>query len=91
MGIINTNLVICPGCGKVWKNIKEYIKDSKYEFISESDYVKGGDCPECKYENGVEPYRLLTIGELMEDKSDCWCDVALGKFLNALVGHKERL
>lgn len=94
MGIINTDLVICPGCGKVWENLEKYIEDTKYfSMVDEEGDIRarGGECSKCGYENGTEPYRLLTIGEILEDQRDCWCDVALGKFLRSLIEHEGRI
>lgn len=72
--LINPDIVICPGCAKVWDNLEKFKQDAK-----------DGECPECAYENGIEPYRLLTIEELAKDESDKFNDVALGKFLKTIL------
>lgn len=86
--LINPDIVICPGCAKVWDNLEQYKKDTK---CIEKDYddtlwvTSGGECPNCNYENGMAPYRLLTIEELKKDETTTWHEVSLGKFLNVIL------
>ena len=64
------NAIICPGCG--WVGTIETLQD-------------GGCCPECNYENGVEPNRLLTLSEMMEDSTMEYVDVRMDLFLKSLL------
>jgi len=59
--------IICPGCG--WCGL-----------IVE---LKAGSCPHCEYENSMEPERLLTVAELLQDDLPTFNDVNLGAFLRA--------
>jgi hypothetical protein len=59
--------IICPGCG--W-----------YGHMKE---LFNGACPNCEYENSMEPERLLTVAELLQDDSPTFNDVNLGAFLRA--------
>ena len=59
--------VICPGCG----------------WVGEIEDLKRGACPQCRYENGMEPYRLLTLAEAMEDDVE-YIDVRLDVFLRSV-------
>lgn len=62
--------IVCPGCG--WTGI-------------ESGLSPTGACPRCEYENGSDPYRLLTVTELLADESGQYANVNMGKFLHALA------
>lgn len=62
--------IVCPGCG--WTGV-------------ESGLSPTGACPRCEYENGTEPYRLLTVAELLADDSGEYANVNMGKFLHALA------
>lgn len=62
--------IVCPGCG--WTGV-------------ESGLSPTGACPRCEYENGTEPYRLLTVTELLADESGQYANVNMGKFLRALA------
>lgn len=63
------NTIICPGCGLILSKRK----------------LKKGACPSCGWENGVPPYRLLTIGEWIENKNDTGClNPDLSRFLTSL-------
>ncbi len=57
--------IVCPGCG--WVGGVDKLWD-------------GADCPACGYENGTEPYRLLTLSEMLEHKTE-YNDVRLDLFL----------
>jgi hypothetical protein len=57
--------VICPGCG--------WIGDV-------SGLGRWGECPKCRYENGLSPYRLLTVAEMREGEV-VYDDVRLDLFL----------
>ena len=61
-------IIICPGCG--WYGKRRALKK--------------GACPKCEYENGVEPYRLLTLKEIQES-STLYNDVRLDLFLKSLL------
>jgi len=67
--------VICPGCG--WTGLVQ-------ELVT--DIVAAGSCPACTYENGVEPYRLLTIREMLgtEFGDTQYIDVRFDLFLKSL-------
>lgn len=66
------SVVICPYCA--WKG--------------SIDQLGGfGDCPECGYENGIDPYRLLTLTELLQDSWTDFNDVRMGEFLTAILNH----
>lgn len=43
-------------------------------------------CPQCQYENGHTPFRLLTLRELLNVSGADYNDVSLGEFLRALKG-----
>jgi len=65
--------IICPSCGFVG---------------TEEDLVNYRDpnfkiCPECGYENGLFPYRLLTIREIVEGDG-VYNGVRLDLFLDSL-------
>jgi len=71
--------VICPGCG--WIGV--------LAGLGEND-----DCPTCGYENGIDPYRLLTLREILTDYGE-YNDVGLKLFLEAVfnllgIGIKEK-
>ena len=62
------NTIICPGCGKVYKDISSLPAD--------------GVCV-CSYENGLPPYRLLTLGEMCDDDME-YDTVRMDLFLTSL-------
>lgn len=64
-------MIICPGCG--WIGKKEDLKL----------FAESGICPICNYENGLEPFRLLTIQEILADDTE-YNDVRLDLFLRTL-------
>jgi hypothetical protein len=66
--------VICPGCG--WSGSVQQL----------STDIMVGSCPNCEYENGAEPYRLLTIEELIgtEFEDTEYHDVRFDLFLKSL-------
>lgn len=47
--------VICPGCG--WTGMVD----------NQDDYCGHGRCPNCKYEHGRYPHRLVTLAEMLEE------------------------
>lgn len=47
-------IIVCPGCG--WQG-------EKVELTERSGFCI---CPMCDYENGFEPYRLLTLQEILD-------------------------
>lgn len=68
--------IICPGCGWAGEN-----KD-----------LKRGACPQCEYENGMPPNRLLTLEEILEDEVE-YDEVRLDLFLSSVfrvIGFGER-
>lgn len=72
------DLVICPGCG--WSGA---IAELKHDV-----------CPTCGYENGIDPYRLLTLREILTDYEK-YDDVCMKLFLEAVfnllgIGRKEQ-
>jgi hypothetical protein len=68
-----TYTIVCPGCG--WAGKEEDLVDSA-GFL---------DCPECGYENGFEPYRLLTVKEMLQfPLGGHYHDVNMFEFLNAI-------
>lgn len=60
--------VICPGCGAVYEGV--------------SSLPEEGACV-CRWENGVEPYRLLTLEEMCHCKLE-YDNVRMDLFLTAL-------
>jgi len=63
--------IICPGCGWV---------GTEAELVHDA-------CPTCGYENGEEPYRLLTLAEMLAEPARAegvWNDVDIGPFLRAV-------
>lgn len=65
--------IVCPGCGWVGK---------EYDLEASSGFL---DCPECGYENGSPPYRLLTVKEMLDFPSEgAYNGVNIYEFLNAI-------
>lgn len=60
--------IICPGCG--WIGAVEALNQE-------------GGCPDCSYENGLEPYRLLTLAEMLNDAGE-YADIRMDLFLKSL-------
>lgn len=60
--------IICPGCG--WTGTTEMLGH-------------WGDCPECDYENRLEPNRLLTLSEMVENNGR-YNEVRMDLFLKSL-------
>lgn len=60
-------VVICSGCG--WTGTVETLNR--------------GDCPNCGQENNLEPNRLLTLSEMLEDDEE-YGRVRMDLFLKAL-------
>jgi len=60
--------IICPGCG--WVGTIEGLDH-------------WGACPQCEYENGVDPNRLLTLSEMLADEGE-YSDARIGLFLKSL-------
>ena len=56
--------VICPGCG----------------WTGSVDQLQYGACPDCWYENGTYPYRLLTLSEMLKHETE-YNDVRFDLFL----------
>ena len=46
-------------------------------------WASGGACPQCGYENGLPPNRLLTLSEILNDSME-YNDVMLDLFLKSL-------
>lgn len=42
-------------------------------------------CPKCEWENGVEPYRLLTLDELVKDGDGIYNDICMSAFLISVI------
>ena len=63
------DVIICPGCG--------WIGD-------EGGLAAHGDCPRCGYENGCEPFRLLSLGEMIKSNVE-YVDVRFDLFLRSLL------
>ena len=61
------DVIVCPGCG----------------WIGDMEGLNDGACPECRYESGVSPYRLLTVKEMLEDELE-YNDVRIDLFLASL-------
>jgi len=55
------NTIICPGYG--WTGITDELNN-----ISDEPYEPFLTCPSCRYQIGIEPWRLLTVRELLSDK-----------------------
>ncbi len=68
-----SQVIICPGCA--WTGTIETL--GKY-----------GQCPECGYENGADPNRLLTIDEIEASEGE-FNNVLLGPFLHAFLEDRE--
>lgn len=67
--------IVCPGCGWVGKE----------EELSTQMGMGPVVCPDCKYENGQAPWRLLTVKELLEfPQEGDYNQVNLYEFLNAI-------
>lgn len=67
----NQSLIVCPGC--CWEGEIQ-------------DLGKYGECPKCGYENGAEPFRLLTVAEILaEEATGEYQDVRLGLFLRKVL------
>lgn len=60
------NKVVCPGCG--WIGVAGELAAYR------------GACPVCCYENGVEPYRLLTLSEMLKSDTE-YADIRMDLFL----------
>lgn len=60
--------IICPGCG--WTGTIEMLG-------------YWGDCPECDYENNLEPNRLCTLLEMLE-RGGVYDGVQMDLFLKSL-------
>lgn len=61
---------VCLGCG--WTG-------------SITELSEYGTCPVCKYENGAPPYRLLTLGEILDsDEEASYMNVRLDLFLKTV-------
>ena len=63
-----TMTIICPGCG----------------WLGTVDKLCLGACPECEYENGAPPYRLLTLGEMLRITDIEYINVRMDLFLASL-------
>jgi hypothetical protein len=61
--------LICPGCG--WVGLLHETNE--------------GACPDCGYENGSNPYRLLTLQEMRRCEGADWNDVDMSAFLGAVL------
>ena len=48
------------------------------------DGLVRGACPRCEYENGMPPYRLLTLSEMRKDDVE-YNEVRLDLFLEAYI------
>jgi len=66
---MNKSIIICPGC--TWIGLKK-------------DLSEYGTCPICGYTNNVEPYRLLTISEILKAEGE-FNNVLLGPFCRKLL------
>jgi hypothetical protein len=61
--------IVCPGCG----------------WVGKEEELCSKECPQCGYQNGSAPYRLLTVKEMLEFPCDGNTnDVNLYEFLNAI-------
>jgi len=60
--------IICPGCG--WTGTVETLDQD--------------GCPDCGYENNLEPYRLLTLSEMLNDEGE-YDDIRMDLFLKSLL------
>lgn len=60
--------IICPGCG--WTGTNELLNQE-------------GGCPDCSYENGLPPYRLFTLSEMLEGDA-IYDEVMMDLFLKSL-------
>jgi len=67
---MNRYTVICPGCG--WTG-------------QVSELMENGTCPECSYENGAPPYRLLTLSEMLRITDVEYADIRMDLFLASLL------
>lgn len=62
--------IICLGCG--WTG-------------DIAELTEHGACPDCGCENGASPFRLLTLGEMLEDDEESGhTNVRLDLFLGTL-------
>lgn len=66
------NKVVCPGCG--WVGAIEQLTSTVDDFK---------DCPICQYRNGIKPYRLLTLSEMLSTDTE-YEDVSMPLFLKAI-------
>lgn len=65
-------MVICPGCGKLW--------------MDSHALPESGACDRCQYENPLQPGRLLSVEEIVEDTNGGqYQDVDLGAFAQTLM------
>ncbi|EKD40808.1 MAG: hypothetical protein ACD_74C00158G0007 [uncultured bacterium] len=65
------SLIMCPGC--CW--------EGEIPNLGED-----GQCPKCGYENGAEPFRLLTLSEILtEEATTEYQNVRLGLFLRKVL------
>ena len=65
--------IVCPGCG--WVGVEA-------DLTAASGFR---DCPDCGYQNGMPPYRLLTVKELLEfPQEGDFNSVDLYEFLNSI-------
>lgn len=60
--------IICPGCG----------------WVGRDEELHEGACPSCGYENGLPPYRLLTLSKMLNDEG-VYTDAYLDLFLKSLL------
>lgn len=70
------DIVVCPGCG--W-------------YGADHELSEDNTCPQCGYENGVPPYRLFTLKEML-DREEEYNDVRMDRFLASvffLLSKKE--
>ena len=69
--------IICPGCG--WTGGIDELERG-----GDIGELECGACPRCGYENGMPPYRLLTLSEMREDDVEYY-DVRMDLFLEAYI------
>ena len=81
---MSLDAVICPGCGR--KSVLRGGPAPARESSCEA-------CERCGYENGLAPFRLLTLGEMLalpaSDGAGAYQDVDMGPFLRAVRAELE--
>ena|GEM_PF-6572878 len=74
---MDLDVIICPGCG--WKGNKRELNKGPLD---------KGSCPVCEFQNGLPPYTMLTVSEMLTDEYGTeYTDVRMDLFLATLLEH----